>query len=295
MSKVFAPDNPTFKDKEGFTIYDFPPRDTEIRQQYFPAGIKHQAKYNLYMLREVIKYVSEPGERVMDIMTGTGGIMLAAVMGRKVTCIEISPKWTNEYILPNRSHILQTNPQVNPQDILVINSACQDVLPIPTDHIIFSPPYSVIMKKKTISAGDLTDDFYGVSAEEFAEYSNNPGNVGGQNKFMYSMMMGDIYGLAAQSIRPGGTLTIIIKDYIENGKRQYISKWVTTSCVKAGLELMDWFKWNAPGGPFLNIYRSRGWPVVEDEDIIIMRKPSLSQARRIESMQQEPALVGAFA
>jgi hypothetical protein len=273
MGKVFAPGQPTFTDPEGFTIYDFPPRDTELRDKYFPFGIKHQAKYNLYMLREVIEYVSDPGERIMDIMSGTGGILLAATMGRKVTCIEISAKWTENYLIPNKLHILSKDSAVKDTDILIITAACQDVLPIPCDHIIFSPPYSVIMKKKTISAGDLTDDFYGVTAEEFAEYSNNPGNVGGQNKFMYTMMMGDIYGLAAKSIRPGGTLTVIIKDGIENAKRQYISKWVTTSCIKAGLQLKDWFKWNAPGGPFINIYRSRGWPVVEDEDILIFERP----------------------
>jgi hypothetical protein len=273
MPKIFAPGQPTFTDPEGFTIYDFPPRDAELRNQYFPAGIKHQAKYNLYMLREVIEYVSEPGERIMDVMSGTGGTMLAAVLGRKVTCIEISPKWTEEFILVNKEHILSVCPEVKATDITVINSACQDVLPLPCDHIIFSPPYSVIMKKKTISANDLTDDFYGVSADEFAEYSANPGNVGGQNKFMYTQMMGDIYGLAAKSIRPGGTLTVIIKDYIENAKRQYISKWVTTSCVKAGLQLRDWYKWNAPGGPFLAIYRSRGWPTVTDEDILIFERP----------------------
>lgn len=272
--KVFASNNRTFKDKDDFTIYDFPPRDGEIRNKYFPAGIKHQAKYNLHMLKEVVDYVSEPGERVMDIMAGTGGIMLAATMGRKVTCIEISPKWTKEYIEENKKHILTIVPDIKDSDIMVINSACQDVLPLPCDHIIFSPPYSIIMKKKTISKGDLTDDFYGVSAEEFAEYSNNPGNVGGLNKFMYTQLMGDIYNLCAKSIRPEGTLSVIIKDYIQDGKRQYISQWVTTSCIRAGLEVKDWFKWNAPGGPFLNIYRSRGWPVVEDEDILIFVRPN---------------------
>jgi hypothetical protein len=278
MDKVFAPNNSTFVDtKTKSVIYDFPPRDAELRNKYFPAGIKHQAKYNLYMLKEVIDYVSEPGERIMDIMSGTGGTMLAATMGRKVTCIEISPKWTEEYIRTNKAHILSVCPGVKDTDILIINSACQDVLPLPCDHIIFSPPYSVIMKKASktgeFTKGDITGDFYGVSAEEFAEYSNNPGNVGGLNKFMYTQLMGEIYGLCAKSIRPGGTLTVIIKDYIENQKRQYISKWVSTSCIKAGLELKDWFKWNAPGGPFLNIYRSRGWEVVEDEDIMVFRRP----------------------
>jgi hypothetical protein len=273
MAKVYAPDQPFFT--EGATkIYDYPPRDTELREELLPFGMKHQAKYNCYMLRDVIEYVSEPGERIMDIMAGTGSSLIAATLNRDVTLIEISTKWKDEFIMNNLNHLKQKFPDNKYiQNVIVLNFPCQDVLPVPTDHIIFSPPYSVIMKKKTISAGDLTDDFYGTSAEEFAEYSNNPGNVGGQNAFMYAQMMEDIYQRAFKSVRPGGTMSVIIKDHIKDGKRVYLSDWVTRVCIRAGWHQKDWIKWNAPGGPFLNIYRKRGWPVVDDEDIMIYVRP----------------------
>lgn len=225
MDKVFAPGRPTFQEGN-YTIYDYPPRDTSFREKFFSAGMKHQAKYNCIMLADVIEYVSEPGERVMDIMSGTGSIMIAATMGRKVTCIEISKIWTRDFIEENKKTILERFPAVRDEDITIINSACQNILPLPCDHIIFSPPYSVIMKHKTISAGDLVDDFYGTSAEEFAEYSNTPGNVGGQNQFMYSQMMAEIYKKCLGSVRPGGTMTVVIKDHIEKGKRVFLSEWV---------------------------------------------------------------------
>jgi hypothetical protein len=272
MSKTFSPDN-QFLMVNDKVIYHFPALDTDLRSKYFTAGMKHQAKYNLYMLKDVIEYVSEPGERIMDIMAGTGSTMMAATMGRKVTLVEISAKWTQEFIEANKVTLLERFPDVHPDSISIINSACQNVLPLPCDHIIFSPPYSVIMKKKTISEKDLTDDFYGTTSEEFAEYSSNPGNVGGKNPFLYNQMMEDIYQKCLLSVRPGGTMSVIIKDHIEKGQRVYLSDWVTRVCIKAGWNQKDWFKWDALGGPYLKLYRSQGKPTVDDEDIMIFERP----------------------
>ncbi len=271
MDKVFAPGRPTFKEGN-YTIYDYPRSDTSWRNEIF-TRTRHPAKANLHVVKDLIEYISEPGERIMDVMSGTGSIMIAATLGRKVTCIEISEMYTG-WIRENKAGLMSKHPEVKDDDITIINSSCQNILPLPCDHICFSPPYAAIMKKKKISANDLTDDFYKMDEETFSEYAKHPGNVGGLNKFLYNMEMEKIYKLCLQSVRPGGKMAILIKDYIEKQQRVFLSDWVQRSCIKMGWEQSDWFKWDAPGGPFLAMYRSYGWETVDDEDLMIFRRPS---------------------
>lgn len=270
------------------------PTDHDQRRRLFPEQVmKHQAKMNLHLLDSVVEYVSEPGERIMDIMTGTGSILTAALAGRYVTCIEISKKycgWIREAI----DKMEAIAPGVS-SAVVLINAPCQRVLPIPTNHIIFSPPYANIMAKKKTSEKDITADLYGVDIDEFAEYSKEPLNVGNRNRFMYNMEMEKIYKLCYQSVKPGGTMTVVIKDYIEKGERVYLSNWVMKVCIKLGFEQMDWFKWPAPGSPFTNIYRSQGKLVVEDEDVLIFSKPYEQYIPVQEAAITARQLVGAIA
>jgi hypothetical protein len=47
--------------------------------------------------------------------------------------------------------------------------------------------------------------------------------------------------------------------------------------IKAGFEVQEWHRWKPPGSIFVSIKRSKGETVVEDEHIIIMRKPEVSR------------------
>ena len=72
-------------------------------------------------------------------------------------------------------------------------------------------------------------------------------------------------------------MTLITKDHYEkqkdkSRKRIPLSKAARDACIRVGFTEQDWFKWSCPGSAFTSIYRSRGWEVVEDEDIIIVKK-----------------------
>ena len=71
----------------------FPP-DADYRKRMFPPEVnQHPAKANVYLVQAIIEYVSEPEELIMDIMAGTGTLMVGALIGRQVICVEISEKF----------------------------------------------------------------------------------------------------------------------------------------------------------------------------------------------------------
>jgi len=267
--KVFAEHYP--QDKRGW--YQFP-TDVEWRSQIFaPEVMEHPARANLYMLQALIDYVSEPGETIMDIMAGTGSILIAALpemdklVGRKVICLDVEQPYCN--LMQKTLDVLDLGDSSISHNVTIIHGDCRKILPLPVDHIIFSPPYAAIMKTK--GTDKLTKEMG--AQYDFAQYSTSKGNVGLLNEFFYNQAMVKIYELCFQSVRSGGTLTIIIKDHIRKGERVYLSHWALRCCIKAGFEQADWFKWKPQGSYYLSFKRARGEPTVDDEDMIVLRKP----------------------
>jgi len=76
------------------------PRDKVDRDKLFiPESFDHPAKANLYLIEELIKYTTEPGDTIMDITAGTGTILVAAPERRVIT-IELNPLYA-EWIFKN--------------------------------------------------------------------------------------------------------------------------------------------------------------------------------------------------
>lgn len=261
MKAQFAPDFE--RNEHGWIRF---PRDTEFRESLFPLPIpQHQAKANLYLVEALVDYVSEPGDTVMDIMAGTGSILIAGHTGRHVICIEIGPKFA-EYIQRAAEHM--------GVEALVLNSPCQIALPLPCDHVIFSPPYAGIMKSK--GKDQLTRDKYGESFEEYT--FSHPMNLGQFDDWTWGEEMEKVYKKCWQSIRPGGTLSLITKDHMKDRERVQLTMKAVRKCNDIGFDTAAWFKWEAPGTVYTGIYRARGWEVVDDEDIVVMRKPEVGIA-----------------
>ena len=233
----------------------------------------HPAKANLYLLQSIVEYVSEMGETIMDIMAGTGSIMVAAGMDRRVICMDIEEGF---YRLMVKSLDLIATTLPYARDVItVIHGDCRSVLPMPTNHIIFSPPYAQILTTRKAGTKDSTKQLAGDTGKGGSwtpDYSAHPKNVARLNKFLYNQEMEKIYKLCYQSIIPGGTLTIIIQDYIHQQQRVNLSNWVMRSCLKAGFEHAGWFKKLALGTGFKKLWRSRGMEVVSDEDILVFRR-----------------------
>ena len=263
MDKTFAAEYPINEDG----LFRFP-NDVNYRQSLFPSLVlsDHPAKANVFLVQAIVEFVSEPGETIMDIMAGTGTIMTAALIGRRVVCLDIEEEYIE--ILEQGAESLEAIALGIKDMITIVQGDCAKLLPLPiADHIIFSPPYAQIMKSK--GKDKLTVEKLG---EGVAKYSKHPDNISNLNEFLYHQKMELIYKKAFESLPPGGTLTIIIKDHVKNGKRVFLGERAERDCVRMGFESVGHYKHEALGTAYTKIYRARGDLTVEDEDIIILRR-----------------------
>src|SRR3990167_5730768 len=268
-NRQFAPTFP--REENGWILF---PSDVEYRSSVFPPEVnQHAAKANVHLIQACIEYVSKPGDRLLDPFGGTGTLMIGALAGRDVVLIEISPEF-HQLQQTALAKIEEIAPGVG-SHIMLINAPLQAVLPIPqfADHIIFSPPYASIMRSK--GTDKLTQE---KTDYNMAEYSQHPLNIGLMNDFIWSQEMERVYQKCYGTLRPGGTITVIVKDHMEkqkDGERKRIqlslSAW--NACQAVGFRSHSWLKWKAPGSVYTHIYRARGWEVVDDEDVLILSKP----------------------
>jgi len=265
LDKLFAPEYEV--DEQGWIR--FPP-DSDYRKRMFPPEVNsHPAKANVYLVQAIIEYVSEPDDILMDIMAGTGTLMVGALIGRQIICVEISEKF-NQIMVGALEHLEKIAPGIS-GSISLVNLPCQTYLPIPNlaDHIIFSPQYAGIMLKKSV-----TDQWNKDIGYDFVEYSTNPLNLGTMSEFLWTHEMEKVYAKCYETIKPGGSMTLIVKDHIDAGKRVELTKMAIDASVRVGFSYDpdEHWKWAAPGMPYTAARRARGEATVDDESIIVLRK-----------------------
>ena len=153
---------------------------------------------------------------------------------------------------------------------MVIPGDNRKILPIPCDHAIFSPPYSDVL-----SGTGMKDVGRSISDEAMKKYAGKEAsvhNLGRLSTFLYAQHMKKVYRLLGESVKKGGTMTILIKDRMRDGVREHLSEACIKACGKAGFSLWEWHKWRAPGTGQQKLMKSKGFVVVEDEDILMFRK-----------------------
>lgn len=265
IQKPFAPEY----EREGKYIKF--PRDIELRKANFiPEAMQHPAKANLYLIEELVKWCSEPGQRVMDITAGTGSILLACKMGRKVTMIELNQFYAEQIKQSGTKMGLAEG-----KDYTMLVGDCQSFLPLQADAIIFSPPYSTTMSstggimRKESKIIEQYDHYQGRS-----EGHKDPRNLGNVKAFMFNQIMNGIYKKCWDSLPSGGKLALIIKDFINSKSEVEPLGWRHVQMLgKAGWKQVLWEEWDAPGTQFKALHRAKGSHVTEGEHIIIAAKP----------------------
>lgn len=247
------------------------PRDTQERKtMFFPEEVaSHPAKMNFHLQQAIIEYVAKPGDTILDPFGGTGTLMIAALQGVRVILIEIEEGYHQLEQQAKESLNLQV-PGAGDL-VFLLHGDNRLLLPIPCNHIITSPPYASALHQRTIRKGAEDDEFVKMD-KMINQYSKHPRNIGALNNFLYNMEMEKVYRLCNQSIMVGGTMTIVIKDRIEQGNRVYLTKWVDKVCKGLGLELLLWEKWKTPGIQFTAINKLHGLEVVEDESVMTYRR-----------------------
>jgi len=265
MTKDFAPEYS--RNEQGWIIF---PADAGYRKRIFPPEVnQHPAKANVYLVQSIIEYVSEPDDTLLDVMAGTGTIMVGALIGRRVICVEISGKFSSiQTAALNR--LEEIAPGISGM-IMCINLPCQVYLPIPNvaNHIIFSPQYAGIMKKKSV-----TDQWNIDIGYDFVEYSKNPLNLGTMSEFLWAQEMEKVYKKCFDSLTTPGSMTLIVKDHMSSGQRVHLTQKAIDASIRVGFSYdpEEHFKWAAPGMPYTAARRAKGIEVVDDESIVTLRK-----------------------
>ena len=259
VTKVFAEGYE--KNEHGWYLF---PRDAPARRELFvPEVMDHPAKMSFYLLQEIVKYNTEPGESILDCFGGSGTTMWAALYGRPVTLLELEPA----FVEMARATMAKWDAEERPHaPILVLHGDNRQLLPIPTDHMVFSPPYANDMAKTT---GGALNEQVQASVDL---YTNSALNLGRLNEFLYTQAMGKVYDGVRDSVRAGGTVTITHRDRSRTGRRILFADTIIRHMTTRGFELKDWFKWHPPGSIQAAVNRKRGADVIEDEDILMFRR-----------------------
>ncbi len=239
------------------------PNDGKWRKELFGGG-EHRAKMNLYIIKDFVENYTSEKQTILDPFGGVGSLMFAALYGRDIITVEIERVFynrTQEYRSYFEEHHKVTGMIMN----ILGNS--MEVLPLPCDHIITSPPYAYSVVKH-----QLDDTQLRVGSYTDTTYGDTPGSLAALNMFMFKQKIKIAYKLCYDSLRRGGYFCVVMKDIMENNKRVYLSADTTAMCHAIGFEIVDWFKRYAPGGGCPALNRKKGLLSVEDEDIMIMRK-----------------------
>jgi len=240
---------------EGWVVF---PRDAEYRRRFFdPEVSQHPAKFNLFLVESLVEYLTEPGDTVLDPFAGSGSTMIAALTGRNVTLIELE----EPYLATLKRSWVKMGEAGATGQVQFLQGDCRQVLPVPADCVITSPPYSNLSVTQPLDhVGDIL------------AYIKHPLNLGRLNDFYFIQAMERVYQGLAQSLPADGPMVIITRDKMEGDTRKLLSDGIIRQATRNGFYFGEWLKHKPPGSKQGKINRARGFKTVEDEDILLFRK-----------------------
>ena len=246
------------------------PSDSSWRKSLFPPEVAdHPAKMQLYLQKAIIDYISVPGEILLDPFGGTGSIMIGALEGRTCILLELEEGY---HQLEQRAYTMLRKNHPDMAPVILLHGDNRFLMPLSCNHIITSPPYASMLHQRTIRKGKSEDDEFVKMDRMIMAYSKDKRNIGALNDFLYNQAMERVYRLCYEGLLPGGTLSIVLKDKMRDGKRVSLTGWANRVCLKLGLNPILHEKWKTPGIQFTAINKMHGFEVVEDESIMIYRK-----------------------
>jgi len=257
------------------------PRDVEWRRKLFPDRVfEHPAKANMYLVEELIKYLTEPGDTILDPFGGTGTLLIAALYGRNVVLIEIEPHFIS--LLEETETMWKEGVQLpvigevkGPGRVFIKEGDCRQKLQdldFLCDAVITSPPYSSLLSGQTGLKEGIGRSAKAGALSQYTGKDASSQNLGRLNPFYFKQAMGLVYQRMVTRLTPEAKVAFIVKDAMKAGVRQFLSTGIIKQANRAGLELLEWFKWKPPGIAQQKLMKSKGFKVVEDEDVLIFGK-----------------------
>ena len=276
-------------DNEDLTaLLKFPP-DAKIRMEFFaPEDKGHPARANLHMMIWLIETLTKEGDVILDPNSGAGTLMYATKMGRNVLNIELEPKMAA--VQRANWEYFRLNQKPN-GDFILLEGDCRRYLPIGevvwesgyrqrVDHVIFSPPYAHLLGKPGPKLAALAK---ASGIEHDFDYGKNVAQIGHYSYFNYLIAMKAVYLGLLHSIKPGGYMCTITKDFVDSKKGGAyghdglipLSADTIKLCMEVGFEMCQVRqRYAQPSMQLATTWRQNpGIPHVTTEEIIIMRRP----------------------
>ena len=250
------------------------PNELNLRKATLPVRVPHPAKSNIHLVKAVIEYLTEPGDIVLDIMAGSGTVLVGATIGRRVWAIDLNPKYV-ELMKQNGRHL-------DPSLVNVIQGDSMALLPIPgmAKLIIVDPPYSKILKTRSPDREqghqyDMNDPTWGKTAEAIAVYTETNaqlGSFGNLTPFWFMNKMREAFAKGRATLTTPGYMAVIIKDYISGKEVVPAGLQQVKMAMSQGFRVHEGHKFYYPSGTFGNINKAQGHRTIDFGHLLIFRK-----------------------
>lgn len=231
------------------------PRDAYRYKLFVKDSNQHQAKMEIRTYIWLMNRYTNPGDTILDPMSGVGTVHLARWAQRNTIGIELMPNFValqEQNLLEIAKahgqgkelfHEIGIKPEELEPEVMghptILEGDCRALLPLetPADAVIFSPPYGTLWNS---AKGDQTRKVM-VEKNYNVGYGDSQANVGEYGTYPhYLIAMEIIYQKCFDSLKPGAPLVTVVKDYIQNKRRVYCSRDNLRLCLKVGFEFEDW-------------------------------------------------------
>ncbi|MDZ7360542.1 MAG: DNA methyltransferase [candidate division KSB1 bacterium] len=192
-------------DRRAWFVLKPPPREKNV--------LLHPAKFPEPLIEQFIARFTQPGERVLDPMAGTGSALIAAVSyHREAYGVELNPAFCD--IIRQRL-ALQTSEAI-------WKIACGDAslaetyhaLPKTFHYIITSPPYWDMLRMKGAETQQKRQQ--AGLLQFYSDDARDVGNIADYENFLAALVK--IYRDLGARLEPGRFMTIIVKNVKKKGK-----------------------------------------------------------------------------
>jgi DNA modification methylase len=265
--------------------------DVALRSRWFVlASFQHPAKLHLGLLGWLLDRYTMPGETIADPMAGSGSVLFAATIQRHVIAREIEPRWL-DLLQANAAQII-ARAGLFVGSIDIGQADAREPWGYQADIVLFSPPYGNEASATPDGRRMLPYRLHqltvpydrrwqhlanhptpGAMGAVTFHYGTHPDQVGHVRGARYWQAMRLIYAQAYTSLREHGSLILIVKDHIREGKRVATATTTIAVCEELGFTLHAHHQRHLQN---LSLWqrrrKERGEPVVEEEDILVFRK-----------------------
>ena len=209
----------------------------------------HPAKYPEELIEMFVKQFTEEGGSVFDPMSGTGSTQVASLtLKRRAYGTELSEMFANiarnrckAIFEPFQLEVPGISEQIDKVDYNIVCADARNVdkLGFPDiDYMVTSPPYWDMLNMKG-AENQMNRKRKGLQLN-YSEDSNDLGNIGEYNMFIDELV--DIYKKTISIMKPGGYLTIIVKN-IKKGGVNYPFAWDLSRKLGESLTILPEVFW----------------------------------------------------